>query len=191
MGAVLLLVFLVMPLVELWTILQVAHVIGGWETLGLLLLMSVLGTWLVKREGARAWGAFQLALKEGRVPARETADGALVILGGALLLTPGFVTDVFGALCLLPPTRAALRKLLVGFALRRNPVTATFSTAKSAAETVQRVQRVRSRRMPSGRGPAADRRPANVPPPSPPTGAPPTPHPELQWRGGNGSTPPT
>lgn len=162
MGAVLLLLFVVVPVAEIWFIIQVGHAIGGWETVGLLVLMSVLGTWLVKREGARAWGAFQLAMKEGRVPAKETADGAMVILGGALLLTPGFLTDVVGLLCILPPTRAILRKALLRFALRHNPVYTTFDTARTTAGHVQRVQRVRARRMP-----AADRRPANEPPPPP------------------------
>ena len=160
MGGLLLLAFLVVPFAELWVILRVADVIGGWETVGLLILMSILGSWLVKREGARAWGAFQLAMKEGRVPAKETADGALVILGGALLLTPGFLTDVFGILCLLPPTRAVVRRTLLRFALRHNPIYATYDTARTMAGAAQRVQKVRARRMP-----AADRRPANEPPP--------------------------
>lgn len=169
MGGLLLLAFLVVPFAELYVILQVADVIGGWETVGLLVLMSILGSWLVKREGARAWGAFQLAMKEGRVPAKETADGALVILGGALLLTPGFLTDVFGILCLLPPTRVVVRRTLLRFALRHNPIYATYDTARTVAGTAQRVQRVRSRRMP-----AADRRAANEPPP----GAEPPPPPD-------------
>jgi len=165
MGALLLLAFVVVPFAELWVVLRVAHVIGGWETIGLLIVMSVLGTWLVKREGARAWGAFQLAMREGRVPAKETADGALVILGGALLLTPGFLTDVVGILCLLPPTRVVVRRTLLRFALRHNPVYATYDTARTVASHAQRVQRVRARRMP-----AADRRPANEPPPGSPPG---------------------
>ncbi|HEX8003012.1 MAG TPA: FxsA family protein [Mycobacteriales bacterium] len=163
MGALLLVAFVVMPFAELYVILKVADVIGGWETVGLLIVMSILGTWLVKREGARAWGAFQLAMKEGRVPAKETADGALVILGGALLLTPGFLSDVVGVLCLLPPTRAVVRRTLLRFALRHNPVYSTFDTARTVAGQAQRVRRVRSRRMP-----AADRRPANEPPPGRP-----------------------
>lgn len=180
MGAVLLLLFLVVPFAELYVILQVADVIGGWETVGLLVLMSFLGSWLVKREGARAWGAFQLATKEGRVPAKETADGALIILGGALLLTPGFLTDVLGILCLLPPTRVVVRRTLLRFALRHNPIYATYDTARTMAGAAQRVQKVRSRRMP-----AADRRPANEPPPDP--GNPYAPRPPLD---GPGSGPP-
>jgi UPF0716 protein FxsA len=105
----LLLAFVVVPVVEIWVIIQVGQAIGVLPTVALLLLDAVLGTWLFKREGRRAWTAFTLALQQGRVPAREVADGALVVVGGAFLLSPGFVTDAVGVLCLLPPTRAVLR----------------------------------------------------------------------------------
>lgn len=119
MPLLLLLLFVVVPVVEIWVIIQVGQVIGvGW-TVVLLLADAVLGTWLFKREGRRAWTAFTAALQQGRVPAREVADGGLVILGGAFLLTPGFVTDVVGALCLLPPTRAVLRAMLTSAVRRR------------------------------------------------------------------------
>jgi UPF0716 protein FxsA len=153
MALALVLLFVVLPLVELYVIVQVGHVLGILPTLGLLLLVSFVGAWLVKREGVRAWAAFRAAMVEGRVPARETADGALVILGGALLLTPGFVTDVFGALCVLPPTRALVRRALTAFAARRTGV-----AGWSGGPGTGRVRRVRARRMP-------DRRPANRPPP--------------------------
>jgi UPF0716 protein FxsA len=154
MGLVLLVAFVVMPLVELYVLIQVGHVIGVLPTIGLLVLVSFLGVWLVKREGTRTWRAFRQAMAEGRVPARETADGALVILGGALLLAPGFVTDVLGALCVLPLTRGLVRRLLLAVTAGRflGPV----------RDGQDRVRKVRSRRMP-----AADRRPANAPrPPS-------------------------
>jgi UPF0716 protein FxsA len=108
----LLLAFVVVPVVEIWVIIQVGQAIGVLPTVALLLLDAVLGTWLFKREGRRAWAAFTRALQEGRVPAREVADGALVVVGGAFLLSPGFVTDAVGVACLLPPTRAALRGVL-------------------------------------------------------------------------------
>jgi UPF0716 protein FxsA len=157
MGALLLLLFLVMPVVELYVVLQVGHAIGVLPTVGLLVLDSILGAWLVRREGAKAWAAFRRALDERRVPARETADGALVILGGALLLTPGFVTDVFGLLCVLPPTRALVRRFVLGLATSRVSVLRWAGMGRTGA---RRAQQVRSRRVP-----ASDRRPANVPPP--------------------------
>ena len=119
MAAFLVVVFLVMPLLELYVILQVGQAIGVLPTIGLLLAVSFLGAWLVKREGMRTWRAFRTAIEAGRVPARETADGALVILGGALLLAPGFVTDALGLLCVLPPTRALVRRLFLAVGVRR------------------------------------------------------------------------
>lgn len=147
----LLLLFLVIPIVELYVIVKVAHVIHVLPTIGLLIAISFVGAWVVKREGARTWAAFRAAIGEGRVPAKETADGALVILGGALLLTPGFVTDVFGTLFVLPPTRAVVRRLVMASIRRR---------ARVFVDGQPRVRRVRSERMPH-------RRPANTPPPPP------------------------
>lgn len=112
MPLLLLLAFIVVPVVEIWVIIQVGQAIGVLPTVALLLVDAVLGTWLFKREGRRAWTAFTLTLQEGRVPAREVADGVLVVVGGAFLLSPGFVTDAIGVLCLLPPTRALLRGTL-------------------------------------------------------------------------------
>lgn len=101
----LLLLFLVMPLVELFVILQVGSAIGGWWTVLVLLVDSLVGAVIVRREGRRAWTAFRTALAEARWPGDEVAQGGLVLVGGALLLTPGFVTDVLGLSFVLPPTR--------------------------------------------------------------------------------------
>ncbi|VXB56090.1 FxsA family protein [Nocardioides sp. AX2bis] len=104
--------FVVMPIVEIYVLIQVGQVIGGWWTVLLLLLGGVVGSWLVRREGARAWRALQDALRRGAVPGREIADGALVLVGGTLLLAPGFVTDALGVLLVLPLTRPLWRRLL-------------------------------------------------------------------------------
>src|SRR3954454_15468195 len=119
MPALVLAAFLAVPLLELYVILQVADVIGGWETLAVLILESLFGMWLVRREGRRTWRAFSTALEAHRPPAREVADGALVIVGGTLLLTPGFLTDIVGFFVLLPFTRPLARRLLVRVAARR------------------------------------------------------------------------
>ena len=119
MPLLLLLAFLVVPVVELYVIVTVGQSIGVLPTIGLLLADALLGAALFRHEGRRAWRALRAAWNEHRVPGREVADGALVLLGGALLLTPGFFTDVFGVLCLLPPTRAVLRRLLTGLATRQ------------------------------------------------------------------------
>ena len=113
------LALIVVPIVEIYVIVQVGQGIGVLPTLALLVLMSLVGGFLLRREGRRTWGALTSALQAGRVPAKEVADGALVVLGGALLLTPGFATDAIGLLCILPPSRAVLRRVLTGVVARR------------------------------------------------------------------------
>jgi UPF0716 protein FxsA len=99
--------------VELYVILQVGQAIGVLPTIAVLIADSVLGSVLMRSQGRAVWRRFNDALAAGRPPAREVLDGALVIFGGALLLTPGFVTDITGLLLLLPPTRAIVRGALV------------------------------------------------------------------------------
>jgi len=111
-GWLLVVAFVVVPLVEIYVIIQVGQVIGAWWTILLLIADSILGSWLVKREGARAWRALRTALNEGRMPAHELADGMLILVGGALILSPGFVLDAIGLLCILPLTRPIGRRIL-------------------------------------------------------------------------------
>jgi UPF0716 protein FxsA len=116
----LLFLFVAVPILEIYVIIQVGQAIGALWTIALLIADSVLGSILMRSQGRAAWRRFQLALAEGRVPAREVIDGVLVIFGGAFLLTPGFCSDIVGALLLLPPTRALFRRALVrrfGFAM--------------------------------------------------------------------------
>src|ERR671926_1748074 len=109
----LVLLFIAVPLAELAVIIQVGQAIGVWWTIALLLADSLLGSWLMRHQGRSAWRRFNEAVAGGRVPAREVLDGALVIFGGALLLTPGFLTDILGLILLLPPTRAIVRTVLL------------------------------------------------------------------------------
>jgi UPF0716 protein FxsA len=111
--------FVVVQIVEIWVLIQVGQAIGGWQTFVLLVLDSILGAALLKREGRRTWQAFRRALADKRLPAREVADGVLVLVGGTLLLTPGLLSDVVGVLFLLPPTRAFLRPVLTRFVAAR------------------------------------------------------------------------
>lgn len=112
LGWLLVVLFVGVPLLELYVLIQVGQVIGAWWTIALLVLASILGAAIVRREGSRAWRALVEALTQGRMPHRELADGALVLIGGTLLLTPGFTTDVVGALLVLPLTRPVFRALL-------------------------------------------------------------------------------
>jgi len=109
----LLLLFVVVPIAELYVIIQVGEAIGALPTIALLIADSVLGSALMRSQGRAVWRRFNAAVTAGRPPAREVLDGALVIFGGAFLITPGFLTDVLGLVLLLPPTRALVRRLIV------------------------------------------------------------------------------
>jgi UPF0716 protein FxsA len=109
---ILALLFLVIPIAELYVIIQVAHAIGVFDTLGLLVLDSLLGGWLMKREGMGVLRRLQSKLATGEVPSTELVDGFLILFGGALMLAPGFLTDILGMALLLPPVRALARRVL-------------------------------------------------------------------------------
>ncbi|ADB50256.1 FxsA family protein [Conexibacter woesei] len=124
MVILLLLLLLLVPIAELYVIIQVGQAIGALPTIGLLILSSVLGTVLLRAQGRLVWRRFRGALNAGRAPAREVVDGALVIFGGMLLIVPGFISDVFGLLLLLPPSRVLVRKALLSGARGRMVMTA-------------------------------------------------------------------
>jgi UPF0716 family protein affecting phage T7 exclusion len=115
--------FLLVPVLEIYVIIQVGQAIGGWPTVALLLIESLLGAWIVRREGRRAWRALNGTFRSGRLPERELSDAALVLVGGVLLLTPGFATDAIGFLFVLPFTRPAVRRLLAAYVSRRVRIT--------------------------------------------------------------------
>lgn len=117
--ALLVILFVAVPILELYVIIEVGGAIGVLPTLALLLAMSLLGAGLLRHQGRGAWRRFNVALAERRFPGREVADGLMITVGGALLLTPGFVTDAVGLACVLPPTRVALRRALLSYATRR------------------------------------------------------------------------
>jgi UPF0716 protein FxsA len=136
----LLLLFLVAPLVELAVIVQVAGAVGVLNTIGLLIAVSLVGAWLAKREGLITLRRIQLALGRGEIPSREVADGALILMAGALMIAPGFISDVVALLLLFPPTRAVIRPVVVRSLARRGRARVT----------------VMGTRGPQGRGPGAD-----------------------------------
>jgi UPF0716 protein FxsA len=116
------LVFILLPIAELWLIIEIGGAIGVPQTIALLIVDSLVGAALARSQSRAAWERFNLALAEGRVPAKEVFDGAMIIMGGALLLTPGFITDVFGLVLLIPPTRALIRGFLARLLGRRGAV---------------------------------------------------------------------
>jgi UPF0716 protein FxsA len=128
MRAVAALGFLLVPIAEIFVLIQVGQAIGPWWTVLLLVTMSVLGAWLVRREFRNTWSALRAALQSGRLPSSELADAGLVVVGGTLLLTPGFLTDVVGLAMLLPLTRPLFRRLLLALLTRRMQTRATAWT---------------------------------------------------------------
>jgi UPF0716 protein FxsA len=111
--------FVIVPIVEIYVIIQVGQAIGPWWTILLLIADSIFGSWLIAHEGRRAWQALTVALSSGRMPSRELADGALILIGGTLMLSPGFVTDAVGILLILPLTRPFARVVLTRLVSRR------------------------------------------------------------------------
>jgi len=113
MRILLIVLFIVVPIAELAVLIQIGQLIGVWWTIALLVVDAILGSLLARSQGRSVWRRFNEAIQARRPPAREVMDGALVLFGGALLLTPGFLSDILGVFLLLPPTRAFVRALLV------------------------------------------------------------------------------
>ena len=155
----LVILFVLVPIAEIYVIIQVGQEIGALWTVLILIADSLIGARLLSWQGRRAWASFQEALVAGRMPHREVLDGVLIILGGAFLLTPGFLTDIVGLLLLLPPTRAAFRRLLTRMMLR--PSRLGWARVVVGTPRGQRPQ-------PTARPHAPERPPAL--PPTPPDG---------------------
>jgi UPF0716 protein FxsA len=143
MFGIVFLALIAVPIVELYVIVQVGQEIGVLPTLALLLVVSVAGAWLLRQQGTATWRRLQATLQRGEMPTREVTDGALILLGGALLLTPGFVTDAVGLVLLVPATRAVVKGVTRRFLGRM--AAARFGPAGVAGRRVYdaRVTRVR------------------------------------------------
>jgi UPF0716 protein FxsA len=157
----LVLLFILVPIVEIYVIIQVGGAIGAGPTIALLILDGFLGAFLLRQQGRAAWIRFNRALAENRLPHKEVLDGVLIIFGGALLLTPGFITDVVGLVLLIPPTRAGVRALMARIVMGR------LSMGPRAATWGYGHPRRRQRRRRAPGGPAA-----NGPGEPPPRGRP-------------------
>lgn len=159
MGLFLFVIFIIVPIIELYVIVQVAGLIGVPETIVLLIAEAFLGSWLVKRQGMAAWSRFRSRLGQGRVPTDEISDGMMIMFGGALLLTPGFVTDILGFILLFPPTRSvvkkAARKSLMRRVARRTGVSGVYEARVVGVERDATRSSRRPAPSPSGEHPAA------------------------------------
>jgi UPF0716 protein FxsA len=148
---------IVVGIVEITVAIQIGQLIGALNTIGLLILVSLIGAWLVKRQGLGVMARIREQRMAGRLPAAEVFDGALILVAGVLLVIPGFVTDALGLLLLFPPIRAVAR----GFVSRR---------------VMREVEMVRSRQWTRGERPPPEYVPPEAPrrpPPRPPTPLPP------------------
>src|SRR3954465_15930698 len=139
--ALLVVLFIVVPIVEIWVIIQIGELIGLWPTVALLLADAVLGSMLLRQQGRGAWQRFNDALAARRFPGREVADGLLIAIGGTLLLTPGFVPDIFGAILLIPLSRALVRGLMGGYVGKRFLVMGMPKPSSTAGPSTSSSQR--------------------------------------------------
>lgn len=122
MALLVLLMLVALPFAELAVIVWIAGDIGVLDTVGLLVLVSLVGGWVTKQAGLGVINRMRTAQREGRVPSREVADGAFVLLAGGLLVFPGFITDVMAVALLFPPSRAAIRALTLRYFEQRGPL---------------------------------------------------------------------
>ena len=132
--------FIVIPLVELYLLLQVAEHTSVGTTVLIVILTGVIGSMLARREGAMAWFRFHSAVAEGRMPSREIQDGLMIVFAGALLLTPGLLTDSLGFALLLPAGREWVRKWVISRYLSRFDIQVT-TTSDLHPEPLHRTSR--------------------------------------------------
>ncbi|MCK4842171.1 MAG: FxsA family protein [Methylococcales bacterium] len=105
--------FLIVPFVEIYLLLKIGGIVGVFPTILLVVFTAVLGAWLLRQQGFATWQRFQTSLAQGEIPAYEMIEGPLLLVGGALLLTPGFFTDALGFACLIPQARQKLAKYVI------------------------------------------------------------------------------
>jgi UPF0716 protein FxsA len=121
------LLFVVAPIIELYVFVQVANAFGFGQALGAMVVITLVGVWIVKHEGMRVWRRFTELANAGKPVSKEVADGTLILLAGVLLIAPGFISDIFGVLLLIPPVRALVRPLLVRrYSVRGRVIKATY-----------------------------------------------------------------
>ncbi len=110
---ILFLVVLMVPFIEIYLLLEVGSIIGAFPTIFLVVFTAMLGAWLLKQQGLATFQRFQASVAKGEVPAYEMIEGPIILLGGALLLTPGFLTDLLGLACLVPSLRRHIAQYIL------------------------------------------------------------------------------
>ncbi|WP_293269054.1 FxsA family protein [Neptunomonas sp.] len=110
---ILFLLFILIPIIEITVLINVGQIIGTWYTVGLVLMSAFIGVNMLRYQGLSTLARAQQRIKTGEMPAQEMVEGLVLAVGGALLITPGFVTDIIGFCCLIPMTRQAFVKGLM------------------------------------------------------------------------------
>jgi UPF0716 protein FxsA len=105
--------FLIVPFIEITLLMQVGSIIGVFPTIFMVVFTAVLGAWMLRRQGFATWQRFQTNLQQGQIPAYEMIEGPILLVGGALLLTPGFFTDILGFACLIPSLRRKIAQYVI------------------------------------------------------------------------------
>lgn len=137
-------IFIVVPLLELMLLLEVGSIIGSGWTFLIIILTAIIGTRLVRQQGISTWGNIQQELAQGQLPAKAIFDGICILISGVLLITPGFMTDVFGLLLLTPPFRAFVylnvgsRIQVVGGSQSRNTFEGEFTQQQETNDFITR-----------------------------------------------------
>jgi UPF0716 protein FxsA len=133
---ILLLIVLVIPFAEIYLLLGVGSIIGAFPTILLVVFTAVLGAWLLRQQGFATFRRFQESLARGEIPAYEMIEGPLILVGGALLLTPGFITDVLGFACLIPATRKKIAQYIIEHYFVLAQASGGFGQTKTAENNV-------------------------------------------------------
>jgi len=133
---IVLLVVLIVPFAEIYLLLGVGSIIGAFPTILLVVFTAVLGAWLLRQQGFMTFRRFQESLARGEIPAYEMIEGPLILVGGALLLTPGFITDILGLACLIPSTRKKIAQYIIEHHLVVADAAAGFGQSKAAQSNV-------------------------------------------------------
>lgn len=129
---ILFLIVLIVPFVEIFLLVEIGAIIGPVPTVLLVVSTAVLGTWLLRRQGLETFQRFQASLNNGEIPAYEMIEGPIILVGGALLLTPGFLTDALGFICLIPSLRRKIAQFVIEkFLLKNN----AFNSARTHNDT--------------------------------------------------------